>query len=261
MHRVRLIHWNAAGAEKRADKLRAAGYRVDSEPVRGPSSLRELRSHPPDAVVIDLSRLPSQGRDLGLSLRGLTTTRHVPLVFIEGDPEKVARIKQLLPDAVYTTWGRIRGSLKRAIARPPADPVVPESAMAGYSGTPLPKKLGIKPSSVVALVGAPQGFEDTLGELPDGVSLRRGARGRRDLTIWFTRSLKDLERRVERLAALVGDGGLWIAWPKKASGLATDLTQAHVRKAGLARGLVDYKICAIDETWSGLKFSRRKARR
>ncbi|NNG17367.1 MAG: DUF3052 domain-containing protein [Gemmatimonadales bacterium] len=135
-----------------------------------------------------------------------------------------------------------------------------KSALAGYSGTPLPKKLGIKAGYVVALVGAPQGFEKTLGRLPDDVQLRKQARGKPDLVVWFARSRKELESRVKRMGALAGVGGLWIAWPKKASGLATDLSQSDVRKVGLASGLVDYKVAAIDETWSGLKFARRKPR-
>jgi CheY-like chemotaxis protein len=257
--RVRLIHWNAAEAAERAARLRAAGYRVEFEMLT-PEGLRELRANPPHAVVIDLSRTPSHGRDVGLGLRSYKATRHVPLVFVEGDREKVARLKELLPDAVYTTWSRIRGSLKRAIAEPPRDPAVPGSVLAGYSGTPLTKKLGIKVNSLVALIGAPPGFEKTLGKLPDGVTLRRRAGGRADLIIWFSKSCKDLESRIGRVAERVGRDGLWIAWPKKSSRKAADLSQAEVRRIGLAAGLVDYKVCAIDATWSGLKFTRKKGK-
>jgi hypothetical protein len=225
------------------------------------AGLRALREDPPAAVVIDLSRLPSQGRDLALTLRRFKSTRPVPILFVEGDPNKVEPIRKLLPDAVYTGWSRIRGALKKAVARPPADPVVPSSQMEAYSGTPLVKKLGIKANTVVALAGAPRDFEKTLGRLPEGVKLRRQIRGSCDLVIWFTRWLKDLERRIERMAALSGKGGLWIVWPKKTSRLPSDLTQTDVRRVGLAAGLVDYKICAVDETWSGLRFTRRKGRR
>ena len=175
-------------------------------------------------------------------------------------PEKVTRIKRHLPDAVYTSWSRIRSALKRAIAHPPARPVVPKSLLEGYSGTPLPKKLGISADSVVALIGAPTGFEQLLSDLPDGVVLRRGARGRSDLTVWFTKSRRDLERRVAHLGSVAGSGGLWIAWPKKSSGVATDLSQVVVRKVGMASGLVDYKVCSIDATWTGLRFTRRKSK-
>lgn len=261
MPRVQLIHWNAAEAQERVERLRVAGYEVAYRELTGPDPdlRRQLRENPPAAFVIDLGRLPSQGRDVALTLRQNKATRHVPLVFVEGDAEKVARIRQLLPDATYTSWSGIGGALKRAIARPPAEPVVPTSALAGYSGTPLPKKLGIKANSVVALVGAPKDFRKTLGELPDGVRLRAQASGRCDLAIWFVRSRDELRRWIKAMAVLAADAPLWMAWPKQASGVATDVTQPYVREVGLAAGLVDYKICAIDATWSGLLFRRRKS--
>lgn len=217
----------------------------------------QLRRDPPAAVVIDLSRLPSHGRDVGVAIRGHEATRYVPLVFVEGDAEKVERVRQLLPDAAYTAWSRIQSDLKDAIAQPPDDPVVPRLSMEAYAGTPLPKELGIKAGSVVVLVAAPVNFMETLGTLPGGVTLRKYNRGRRDLTILFTRSQEDLRRRIEHMKNAAERGGLWIVWPKKSSAKATDLTQAVVRKIGLDAGLVDYKICAVDETWSGLKFTLR----
>lgn len=258
MHRVRLVHWNAAEAAARAATLRDAGYTVDYEPLT-PAALRRIKKDPPAVILIDLSRLPVQGRDIGIALRHSRVTRAVPLVFVGGEERKVDKIKQQLPDAEYTTWRRCRGALRRAIADPPANPTKPPSLLAGYAGTPLPKKLGIKPGCTVTLVGAPSDFEEKLGELPSGAKLKRQLRGRTDLVIWFVRSSGDLERRIGRMAARVGDGGMWIAWPKKASGVVTDVMQGSVRRLGLASGLVDYKICAIDDTWSGLKFARRKS--
>ena len=132
----------------------------------------------------------------------------------------------------------------------------------GYSGTPLPKKLGIKPASQVALVSAPDGFDATLGALPDGVQVRRQARGRNDVIVVFVTRAADLARRFASLArALEPDGGLWVAWPKKSSGVATDLVFEVVQRVGLDAGLVDNKVCAIDGTWSGLRFVYRLADR
>ena len=110
--RVRLVHWDAAKARERAAALRAAGYIVNHAPVTR-ETLRELRRAPPAAVVIDLSRVPSHGRDVALAIRGSKTTRQIPIVFVEGDAKKLAGIKKLLPDAEYTTWRRIRSSLKQ----------------------------------------------------------------------------------------------------------------------------------------------------
>jgi hypothetical protein len=128
----------------------------------------------------------------------------------------------------------------------------------GYSGTPLPKKLGIAPGAVVALVNAPPGFERTLGELPTGAAVRRNVRGARDVTLWFVPSARELERRVAGVVKAAGGKRLWIAWPKKTSGVATDVAENGVRDAGLACGVVDVKVCAIDATWSGLLFVPRR---
>jgi hypothetical protein len=128
------------------------------------------------------------------------------------------------------------------------------SASAGYSGTPLPRKLGIKPGSRVALVRAPEGFETTLGALPPDVAIRRRAAGPVDVIVAFHTRRAELERRLPALAgALEPDGGLWIAWPKRASGVTTDVSENVVRELGLAAGLVDNKVCAIDAVWSGLR--------
>jgi CheY-like chemotaxis protein len=225
----------------------------------GPAELRTLRADPPDAVVVDLSRLPSQGRDVAIAIRQYRSTRRVPLVLVDGDPGKVERIRALLPDATYATWPTARAALRRALARPPATPVVPGSMLAGYAGVPLVKKLGIKPGAIVGLIGAPPRFERTLGHLPPGARVRRQAPGRSDLTLWFVRSVRELAREIRRMVPAATGAGLWILWPKQASPLATDLTQNEVRRVGLAAGLVDFKVCAVDATWSGLRFTRPRA--
>ncbi|MBZ0112363.1 MAG: DUF3052 family protein [Thermoanaerobaculia bacterium] len=127
--------------------------------------------------------------------------------------------------------------------------------MAGYSGTPLAKKLGIKEGSKVSLFRAPEGFERDLAPLPSGVDLRRESRRSRvDVVIWFVDRQVDLAARLgvmrDRIAA---NGGLWVAWPKRSSGVATDLDGNIVRELILASGLVDNKVCAIDLKWSGLR--------
>jgi len=254
--RIRLIHWNKVEKEQRAAALRRYGYQVEAGPVT-PADLRQIRQDPPAAIVIDLTRLPSHGRDVGLAFRQTKGTRQVPLLFVEGEPQKVERIRQLLPDAAYTTWGAIHRALRQAIAHPAVDPVVPSSILAGYSGVPLAKKLGIKPGFRVALVIPPHGFAQTLGNLPKGAEASSNIRRRRDLTICFLRSRRELEARREAMVRWAAVAPLWIAWPKQASGMKTDLTQAAVRKSALAAGLVDYKICAIDATWSGLLFTYR----
>ena len=129
------------------------------------------------------------------------------------------------------------------------------TAPAGYSGTPLVRKLAIKPDARLGLMSAPAGFDATLGELPPGVVVRRRLGGQPfDVIVAFHDRQATLERRLPALAAALDPaGGLWLAWPKRASGVATDLTDVLVRRLGLATGLVDNKVCAIDEVWSGLR--------
>jgi CheY-like chemotaxis protein len=257
MPSVRLIHWHPAEAQERAGRLQALGFQVHHAAPNPPVLLKELAANPPAAVVIDLSRLPSQGRDLAVLLRERKGTRGIPLVFVGGEPEKVARLRALLPDATYTSWEEIGEALAQAIAQPPAAPVVPGSTFAAYAGRPLAAKLGIKANTVLTLVGAPEGFAAKLGELPPGVEVRQESVAGGDLTVWFVRWREELAGGLWRTAAAIGQGALWIAWPKKAAGLASDLSQQMVREAGLAAGLVDYKVCAVDETWSALLFRRR----
>jgi hypothetical protein len=125
----------------------------------------------------------------------------------------------------------------------------------GYSGAPLPRKLGIKPGHRVLLLGAPDGFEaGTLGALPEGVRVARRAGGAADVIVSFHTRRADLARRLPTLRARMAPAaGLWIAWPKRSSGVETDLTEDVVRELALANALVDNKVCAIDATWSGLR--------
>lgn len=128
--------------------------------------------------------------------------------------------------------------------------------MAGYSGTPLPRKLGLKPNARFGVFNAPAHFAELLGELPSGVVLRDAARGTSplDVIVCFVSSFGELQRVLPRARKrLDPSGGLWLCWPKKTSGIKTDVSENAVRDLGLASSLVDNKVCAIDEVWSGLR--------
>ena len=134
--------------------------------------------------------------------------------------------------------------------------------MAGYSGKPLVTKLGIKPGATIAILNAPRGYDRILGKMPRDVKRKIAAVGALDFVQFFTAEKRELERRFPVLErALAPAGMLWISWPKQASGVATDLTEDRIRAIGLAHGLVDVKVAAVDEVWSGLKFVRRLADR
>lgn len=130
--------------------------------------------------------------------------------------------------------------------------------MAGYSGTPLSIKLGIKEGMAIATLHAPVAYEDLLGGIPKGARVTTSLRGKMDLIHFFTTSRSELQKSFPRLKTCLAENGiLWISWPKGGSGIATDLKENVVREIGLATGLVDVKVCAVDETWSGLKFVYR----
>jgi hypothetical protein len=129
--------------------------------------------------------------------------------------------------------------------------------MAGYSGTPLSRKLGIRPGDSLAVLGGPDGF--AIHDLPPGVEIRHHARPVCDVIVSFHTRRAELARRFPPLMrALAADGGLWVAWPKRASGVDTDITEDVVRDVALPTGMVDNKVCAIDDTWSGLRLVLRK---
>ena len=255
MPTVRLIHWNEDEGLERQRQLESLGYDVAFEWGDGSMVLRVLRASVPDAVVVDLTRLPSHGREVGRVLRASKSTRHVPLVYVGGEPAKVAPTRALLPDATYTTWGRIKTSLPRALANPPQAPVVPGAIM---SGKPAVDKLGVKPGFMVCLLGAPQGFAGTLTPLPAMVTFTARPDRACDLVLCFVRSARELHAQALALREVVDRQTLWLIWPKKASKVKTNLNGNLVRETGLGAGWVDYKVCAVDDTWSGLAFKKRR---
>lgn len=258
MAKLLYVHWNAREAIERATRLERAGHEVTIEAEDGARAAKLVRAEAPAAVVIDLDRLPSHGRGLAIFLRETKVTRGVPLVFVGGEGEKLERLQRDLPDAQFATWRAIRGALRRALERVVETPVVP--ARPDYSGTPLSKKLGIREGSRVVLANAPAGFDALLAPLPTGATVSTRVQGKAQVLVVFATSRRELEPRLAKALRLVEAGtGLWIAWPKKTSGVVTDVDQAFVRELGLGAGLVDNKVCAIDATWSGLRFAVRRA--
>jgi CheY-like chemotaxis protein len=252
---VRLVHWNEDEGLERQKQLEAFGFDALFEFGDGLFMARQIKASPPDAVVIDLSRVPSHGREVAQSVRTTKATRHVPIVFVDGEPEKVKKTRQFIPDATFTTWGRIKTALPKAIARPVKDPVVPDH---NAWGKPTIAKLGVKPGFKVALVGSPKGFADTLKPLPAKVKFTARPEADADVYICFARTNPELQAHLLGVRDAGRQQTLWLAWPKKASGLKSELDGNVVRETGLRNGWVDFKVCAFDDTWSGLAFKKRK---
>jgi|SRR5690348_6052915 len=255
---VRLVSWKPELARERVRILKDAGVRVDSSPLNTGGLIGQFRSNMPAAVVIDLDRLPSHGREVAVALRQSKMTRHLPIVFAGGLEEKVEVIRRELPDAVFCSWPAVARALDRAMKNAPREPVQPVSHMKRYAGSSLVKKLGVKPGTKLALLGTPEGFEEQLGDLPEGVELETRMSRQTALVLWFVRSRRELGG-VDFMSARLPEGGsIWIVHPKQTSRYKVDFNQNDVRQAGLAAGLVDYKVCAVDADWSGLKFARKK---
>jgi hypothetical protein len=254
--RAVLIHWKAAEGEALLPAIRDAGWESECLTPDGSVGLQGLRDNPPQVIVIDLSRLPSHGRDVGIAFRRYKSTRNVPLVFVGGASDKVDALKSVLPDALYAEWPTIGDALSAALRQVPDAPVVPP-ALEGYSGTPLWKKLGISDGSIIAIFNAPQGFRAKLTP-PFEIRIRKRSVPA-DRVLLFVRDSKQLDRCFDRAAkSLRGTSGLWLIWPKKSSGIHTDVTETTLRAFGMEHGWVDYKVCAVDDTWSGLQFARKR---
>jgi CheY-like chemotaxis protein len=247
--RVVLITWGK-DVEDKLTSIRGLADEVETVAPKGPPELKALGADPPDAVVIDLDRRPSEGLVIGIYLRRQPATRHLPQVFAGGKPDKVDRVRAILSDARYTDWDAVATQLRTAIERPPDDPIVPDT-MAPYAGVPLEQKLGVSGSATVRLISAPKGFAQQIG-------VPRQTDGPAELVILFVRSPADLERELEpALDSVAESGSIWIAWPKGGKSEQGDLTQPVVQQRGLDEGWVDYKVASFDDTWSGLRFKAR----
>lgn len=251
MARVLVIHRDAAEAAERASRLRAGGFDAEPYTSLGSKGFREIRVHPPDAILIDLTRLPSYGKVMGAMLREQKSLRAIPLVFVEGDPEKTAQVRAILPDAVYAPWDSAAAAILRAIRRAPAEPMLPIPPR-----RPLLAKLGVREGAGVTLMHAPKDFR-----LPEGAWHRAHPDGA-DVVVAFYQSAAALGRELPKLAGTMRKGlRLWIVWPKKAGGGTGELTMPVIREMAQAYGLTDYKVCAVDEKWSGMVLGLRRATR
>ncbi len=258
MDTVRLIS-NHPKVSERATLLREEkGVVVDASPLEKMSGVvGEMARLNPAIVVLDLDKTPSRGREIAIALRTSKAARHIPILFVGGLPEKVERIRGEIPDVHFAAWTDAARAVREILQQPQAIPrAMPHRS---YQTTPLSTKLGIRARAQVALVAAPDGFSQMLGELPEGVTLRERVSAKTELALCFVRSWAELSGTVDLLAGQLAMGAsVWIIYPKRASRHASDLNENVVRDAGLGAGLVDYKVCAIDSEWSALKFAHRR---
>jgi hypothetical protein len=207
-------------------------------------------------IVIDLSRLPSHGREVGIAWRSAKYSRHIPLVYAGGDPEKVGAIRKLLPDATYTMVNRVAAAIQTAVRKPVATPIVPLTAMERYGARTAAQKLGIKEAMTVAVFNPPRDYVSAIGELPADVELIEDPEDIHPLTLWFVSDPREYRAALPAMRWLAGKSKLWVIWHKATAG--GNLTDKIVREWANEKGLVDYKICAVDKRWSGMLFAVKK---
>lgn len=254
MARIRLFHWKAEEARPLTTVLQAAGHSVDYQEKL--SSPRELLKSVPDAYVFDLTRTPSHSRELAVYLRGARASRHVPMVFVGGEPEKVEYVRRVIPDAAYTSITRLKSALKSAIANPPANPLRPMQMMERWSHRSTAQKLGIAKACRVAVIDPPHDYAKAIGALPDGAALDEESTEDCQIALWFVHGVPEFHAALPRMRKLASRSRLWVLWRKKK---ADGLDGNFIRKCANDFGLVDYKICSFNDTWSGMVFSVKKA--
>jgi CheY-like chemotaxis protein len=256
--RLTLVHWKPAEAGPLIERLRGAGHEVRHDGADGGVVYKAIRTWLPDVVVIDLSRLPSHGREIATALRGAKRTRQIPIVFVGGAPAKVETVRKDLPDAIYAS----PETVVRAVARvkPPASPVAPPQMMERYAGRSVAQKLGIRPDTAIAVMNPPRDYASAIGSLPDGAAYREDPREPCNVTLWFFEDPDSFRAALKRMRALADRTKLWVLWPKKSARPDSGLTGTMIREAAGAVGLVDYKVCAVDKTWSAFALARRKDR-
>jgi CheY-like chemotaxis protein len=249
---VRVIHWKEAEAGPLLAACRDAGFTTEYIEGDGGAVCRAIRAKPPDVLAIDLSRLPSHGREVAVWLRNQKSTRHIPIVFTGGDPVKVASLRALLPDAAYCELPKLAAALKKV--RKSRSPITPPRMMDRYREKSAAEKIGITASARVAVVDTPRDFPDLLGALPGAVEFQEEPA---PLTLWFVHDREGLMESLREMRTRAEKTKLWLLWRKGSAG--GGLTQNALREATNAVGLVDYKICAVDAHWSAMLFARKKS--
>jgi hypothetical protein len=250
---VRLFHFKQEESQPLIDVLEAGGFEVSYPGERTLGAMRDLRLLNPHAVVIDLSRMPAYGRYTAAGIRQTKSLRHLPIVFVDGDPKKVDLIRETLPDALYTSRARVVAALKKV--KPPADPVAPPKMMDSYQQRPTALKLGMKEGLRVAVFDPPPGYAKLLGAVPEGVELMEEPTEVLPLTLWFVSDPDSYHFGLRRMRRWAEKSRVWVIYPK---GSKSRLTQFTIREGALAMGMVDYKVCSVDATWTGILFTIKK---
>ena len=250
--RVRVIHWKPEESGPLIARCEAAGFAVEYAPERFPEIARAIRQSPPDVIVIDLSRLPSHGRECAVALRTTKYSREIPLILAGGEATKVDAIRKLLPDVVFISYDGVCDAIRSA--RKVTNPVTPTPIMERYGNRTVAQKLGAKEGTAIAVIDAPRDYADVIGPLPEGAALLEEPETIEPITLWFIRDERTYQDVLPKMRKLAARTKLWVAWRKGSKQFTGDM----VRIQAINAGLVDYKICALGQSWSGMAFAAKK---
>jgi hypothetical protein len=256
------LHWHADEAADHVKPLKAAGHRVRVH--SNVEKTADFGPTPSDAFVISLDRLPSHGRAVAAVLWESKKRRSIPVIFVGGATDKIKATKTMFPAATYCRRDELLDVLKGLEAGALAVPVeatLKKPSTSGYSGKPLPQKMGLIAGQRVAFLHPPKEWDDLIGPMPADVTRFAKPAKDLDLAVLFVTERRTLAKEFPKLTAhMAAKGMIWVSWPKKSAKVKTDLDENVVREIGLDENWVDVKVCAVSEVWSGLKFLRRKKR-
>jgi len=257
--RVRLIHWNATEAEPLIALLKRAGHTVDYDAKFTSAMFKEIRTSPPDAMVIDLTRMPSHGRYVAFSMRQSPKTRQVPVVLVDGDPDKVAITKRQVPDMFFTTRAKLLTAIKAAQKQRLANPIAP-GRLFSYHPRTAAQKMGIGKGARIGVIDGPRDYERVIGEVEEGVEFVEGAQAGCTVLVWFLHDPDAYLEMLPRMRAHLSKMRLWALWRKGGTTKEGAVTPLLIREAAKEFGMIDYKVCSVDKTWSGIALTIKKAR-
>jgi hypothetical protein len=248
--RIVFLHWKREEIRELASRILGCAIAC-YVPIAG-EGMKGLKEYPiPDALVIALDRMPSHGRDIGYAFHRQKSTRQVPLVYVGGDPAKVEKIRELLPESTFTDWDRVSEAIRGAIANPAM--VLPRPG-GEISTAPVYRKIGLEQGMRIALLGAPAPLEDLAPGLPSGIAIDEEPSIQTAMTLWFVRSEEEFAGGLPEIAPALGKKPrLWVFYQR-----GKGLTWTRMLEAAAAYELAQFKIMRLNERWSGVGFGRSR---
>jgi hypothetical protein len=254
MARVRIVHWKAEEAQPLIDACRKCGADVEYDAVDFPALAKRIREKPPDIIVFDLMFRPSHSRESAAYLRRTKYARRIPFLFVDGEPGKVETLRALLPDAICVSRRQLGKAIRQASKE--FTPILPPTMEERYATRTVAQKLGIKEGIEAGVIDPPRNYSAVIGELPAKAELIEDPESIQSITLWFVTDVRACRAGILRMHSIASRTKLWILWRK---GMNDGLTDKLVREIANEAGLVDYKICALHEQWSGMAFAQRKS--